>query len=269
MGKWLGAVAVAAVLAAGGGAGVRPAAAADTPGGTGVSPTMETGPTCSPAGTSLALTADGHKFDKDCLAVPAGESFTIRFDNKDSDRHNVAILPSHTATTTLFEGDIVQGPKSLTYNVPALKAGTYHFHCEVHPNLMNGAFVVGTGAPAAPAPAPAPAPKAGPTPAPTMSMGDAKPAPAPTAAAPKTADGAPAVAAPAPAAAARKPDAAPMPSRPAASASAPRAAAAASGSTLPHTGPRSARLLLILAGGALAAGGLSVLGGARRAGSRV
>ncbi|MDQ1500040.1 MAG: hypothetical protein QOI86_3380 [Actinomycetota bacterium] len=266
MGKWLGAVAVAAVLATGGGAGVRPAAAADTPGGSGVSPTMDMGPTCSPAGTSLALTADGHKFDKDCLAVPAGESFTIRFDNKDSDRHNVAILPSHTATTTLFEGDIVQGPKSLTYNVPALKPGTYHFHCEVHPNLMNGAFIVGTAAPAAPAPAPAPAPKAGPTPAPTMSMGDA-PAAGP---APKTADGAPAVAKPAPAAAAApKPDAAAMPSRPASSAPAPKAAAAVGGSTLPHTGPHSARLLLILGGGALAAGGLSVLGGARRAGSRV
>jgi LPXTG-motif cell wall-anchored protein len=225
---------------------------------------MDMGPTCSPAGTSLALTADGHKFDKDCLAVPAGESFTIRFDNKDSDRHNVAILPSHTATTTLFEGDIVQGPKSLTYNVPALKPGTYHFHCEVHPNLMNGAFIVGTAAPAAPAPAPAP--KAGPTPAPTMSMGDA-PAAVP---APKTADGAPAVAAPAPAAAAApKPDAAAMPSRPASSAPAPKAAAAVGGSTLPHTGPHSARLLLILGGGALAAGGLSVLGGARRVGSRV
>jgi LPXTG-motif cell wall-anchored protein len=228
---------------------------------------MEMGPTCSPAGTSLALTADGHKFDKDCLAVPAGQSFTIQFDNKDSDRHNVAILPSHTATTTLFEGDIVQGPKSLTYNVPALKPGTYHFHCEVHPNLMNGAFIVGTAAPAAPAPAPAP--KAGPTPAPTMSMGDAKPAPA-AGPAPKTADGAPAVAAPAPAAAAApKPDAAPMPSRPASSAPAPKAAAAVGGSTLPHTGPHSARLLLVLGGGALAAGGLSVLGGARRAGSRV
>jgi LPXTG-motif cell wall-anchored protein len=263
MGKWLGAVAVAAVLATGGGAGVRPAAAADTPGGSGVSPTMDMGPTCSPAGTSLALTADGHKFDKDCLAVPAGESFTIRFDNKDSDRHNVAILPSHTATTTLFEGDIVQGPKSLTYNVPALKPGTYHFHCEVHPNLMNGAFIVGTAAPAAPAPSPAPAPKAGPTPAPTMSMGDA-PAAVP---APKTADGAPAVAAPAPAAAAApKPEAA---ARPASSAPSPKAAAAVGGSTLPHTGPHSARLLLILGGGALAAGGLSVLGGARRAGSRV
>jgi plastocyanin len=227
---------------------------------------MDMGATCSPAGTSLALTADGHKFDKDCLAVPAGESFTIRFDNKDADRHNVAILPSHTATTTLFEGDIVQGPKSLIYNVPALKAGTYHFHCEVHPNLMNGAFIVGTAAPAAPAPAPTP--KAGPTPAPTMSMGDSKPAPGAAVPIPKTADGAPAASAPAPAAV-PKPDAAAMPSRPASGAPAPKAAAAAGGASLPHTGPHSARLLLIVAGAALAVGGLSVLGGARRAGSTV
>ena len=268
MGKWFGALAAAAVLTAGGGAGVRPAAAADTPGGSGVAPTMEMGTTCTPAGTSLALTAEGHKFDKDCLAVPAGETFTIRFDNKDSDRHNVAILPSHTATTTFFEGDILAGPKSLVYNVPALKAGTYHFHCEVHPNLMNGTFIVGTAAAAptpapAPAPAPTPAAKPAPTPPPTMSMGDAKPAPAPAVPAPKMADAAPAAPA---SSAASKPDAMAMPSRTAAGASAPKAAVA--GTNLPRTGPHSAHLLLILAGAALAAGGLSVLGGARRAGSR-
>jgi plastocyanin len=263
MGKGFGAIAVAAVLAAGGGAGIRPAAADD----------MKMGPTCSPAGTSLALTAQDHKFDKGCLAVPAGDSFTIRFDNKDNDRHNVAILPSHTATTTLFQGDIVAGPKSLTYNVPALKAGTYHFHCEVHPNLMNGVFVVGTGAAAAaPAPAPAPAtpPAAKPAPTPpTMSMGDkpaAKPAPAPAAPTPKMADAAPATAAPAPAPKAPAAVAAvPAPTRAAASAAAPKAA----GKALPRTGPHSARLLLLLAGAALAAGGLSVLAGARRQTARI
>src|SRR5439155_26607018 len=127
----------------------------DMLGGRGVSPQMEMGPgaTCSPAGTSLMLTAQDHKFDKDCLAVPAGQAFTIRFDNKDTDRHNLAILPSHMATTTFFQGDIVMGPKSITYSVPAaLKSGTWHFHCEIHPNLMNGTFIVAANsAPAAPA----------------------------------------------------------------------------------------------------------------------
>jgi len=58
----------------------------------------------------LAITAQDHKFDKDCLAVPAGQAFTIKFDNKDADRHNLAILPSHMATETFFQGDIVAGP---------------------------------------------------------------------------------------------------------------------------------------------------------------
>jgi plastocyanin len=241
MRKWVGAVAVAGVLAATGGPGAGVALADD----------MKMGPTCAPAGTSLALTAQDHKFDKDCLAVPAGETFTIRFDNKDADRHNVAILPSHTSTETLFQGDILPGPKSSTYSVPALKGGTYHFHCEVHPNLMNGTFIVaaGPGAPAA-APAPATAATPAPAPAPTTSMADdkaaAKPAPGPAAGPTE----------PAPMTAAT-----PAPARSAASAAAPKAAAAA----LPRTGPQSARLLLLLAGIAFAVGGLSVVGGARRA----
>src|SRR5439155_11507285 len=130
---------------------------------------------CSPAGTSLMLSAHEHKFYKDCLAVPAGQAFTPGFDSKDSDRNNVAILPSHMATTTFFQGDIVMGPKSITYSVPALKPGTWHFHCEVHPNLMNGTFIVAEGS-SAPAPMPGPMPGAMPGAAPAP---PAK-APAPT-----------------------------------------------------------------------------------------
>jgi plastocyanin len=217
------------------------------------------------------LVAQDHKFDKDCLAVPAGKAFTIRFDNKDSDRHNVAILPSHMATQTFFQGDIIMGPMSFTYSVPALKPGTWHFHCEIHPNLMNGTFVVGTGS-EAPAPMPAPPAKAAPAPTPPpMSMdkpatppaaGTAPAAPMPKAsssAAPAP-DPAPA-AAPAPAAPAPKPAMSdmPAPSRQAAAAPAPAAAAA----PLAGTGSQSG-LLVLAAGLALAAGGLSVLAGARR-----
>ncbi|MGH9009545.1 MAG: cupredoxin domain-containing protein, partial [Acidimicrobiia bacterium] len=144
---------------------------------------------CSPSGTSLALTAERHAFDRNCLAVRAGEAFTIRFENRDIDRHNVAIVPSHTSTETLFQGDIVPGPKNTVYAVPNLKAGTYHFHCEIHPNLMNGTFMVAAAPPATSA-------KPSTTPSPTMSMGEdtpaAVPAPAPKPdAAPRTAASAP------------------------------------------------------------------------------
>jgi plastocyanin len=237
MGKGFGAAAAAvlAVLAAGPGV----ARAAD----------------CSPSGTSLALTAENYAFDTDCLAVRAGEAFTIRLDNRDNDRHNVAILPSHTSTETLFQGDIVPGPKSTVYAVPNLKAGTYHFHCEIHPNLMNGTFIVAAASTATPGAKP------NTTPSPTMSMGGDTPAAAPAPAAPKP-DTAPRAAASAPATSAAPAGAA------SGAAAAPKSAAAA-GKNLPHTGPGSSRLLLLLAGLTLAAGGLSVLGGAPRAPSRL
>jgi LPXTG-motif cell wall-anchored protein len=87
-----------------------------------------------------------------------------------------------------------------------------------------------------------------------MSMGADKPAAVP-APAPKAAAAMPAMPAPAPKAAAAATPA------PAGTTTGARRAAG----TLPHTGPHSARLLLLLAGILFAVGGLSVVGGARRA----
>jgi len=98
--------------------------------------------TCEPAGTSLSIVAEGTKWNADCLAAPAGQAFTIVMDNKDTVAHNVAILKSHSATDVQFRGELLQGPKQTTYEIPALSAGTYVFHCEVHPTQMRGTFVV-------------------------------------------------------------------------------------------------------------------------------
>ncbi len=97
---------------------------------------------CAPSGTSLAITASGTKFDKDCLAAPASQAFTITYDNKDSLAHNIAILESHSASEVLFRAEIFQGPKVESLRVGALKPGIYAFHCEVHPAQMSGTFVV-------------------------------------------------------------------------------------------------------------------------------
>jgi LPXTG-motif cell wall-anchored protein len=200
---------------------------------------------CSPSGTSLALAAEKHAFDRDCLAVRAGEAFTIRFENRDSDRHNVAILPSHTSAESQFQGDILPGPKNTVYAVPSLKAGTYHFHCEIHPNLMNGTFIVSAAPPATSA-------KPSTTPSPTMSMGEDTPAAAPAQA-------------PKPDAAPRTAASAPSPAGSATGSAAASRTPAVAGDNLPRTGPDSSRMLILLAGLALAAGGLSVFGSAGRA----
>jgi plastocyanin len=109
-------------------------------------------PTCAPGPKSLDVTAKGIAFLETCLAAPADKPFTINFTNDDAGTpHDVAILDHGPATDTsaklLFEpkggvaGALV-GPGSTKYDVPALKAGTYFFFCQVHPTSMFGTFIV-------------------------------------------------------------------------------------------------------------------------------
>ena len=55
--------------------------------------------------------------------------------------HNVAIYRDESAEESLFVGDLVDGPTTATYDVPALDAGDYYFRCDVHP-AMNGTLEV-------------------------------------------------------------------------------------------------------------------------------
>ncbi|HEX2117938.1 MAG TPA: cupredoxin domain-containing protein [Acidimicrobiales bacterium] len=96
---------------------------------------------CEPSGTQLTISAQGTRFNTDCLAAPADRPFTIVFDNKDQIAHNIQILESHSATSALFDAEII--PAGIrTLNVPALRAGTFAFHCKIHPGQMSGTFVV-------------------------------------------------------------------------------------------------------------------------------
>lgn len=88
--------------------------------------------------------------DGSCIRVAADEAFVIDFDNQDpaatAGQHNIAIFPSATALSdVLFRGDLISGPATAEYEVPALAAGQYYFHCDVHPQ-MTGQVVVEAGA---------------------------------------------------------------------------------------------------------------------------
>ena len=109
-------------------------------GGSGLGNTVHEA-TCSPSGTSLRISADHLHYSIDCLAAPANQPFTIAFDNKDSGvAHNVRIYT--TSGRTLFNGSITTGSKAIDYHVSTLAPGTYRFHCDVHPDSMQGTFIV-------------------------------------------------------------------------------------------------------------------------------
>jgi hypothetical protein len=106
---------------------------------------------CEPEGTGLAIEAppgaltDG--FSTDCLAVNAGEAYTIDFNNQDPGQtHNVNVYTDSSAAESLLmpalEGGIV-GPDSITYEgEPIEEAGDFFFQCDFHATTMTGTFVV-------------------------------------------------------------------------------------------------------------------------------
>jgi cytochrome c oxidase subunit II len=86
-----------------------------------------------------SITAKDIAFNKDCLSGPVNKEFEITFENQEAVPHNVAFFEGDDATAprVLPEADTppFPGPRSTTYNLPALEAGAYYFHCDVHPGM--------------------------------------------------------------------------------------------------------------------------------------
>ena len=91
----------------------------------------------------LTVVAAELAFDTDTIELPADTPTQIVMDNKDAGvPHNIAIYADDTLAEVLFQGELFTGPGEITYDIPALPAGEYYFHCDVHPN-MNGTVIVG------------------------------------------------------------------------------------------------------------------------------
>jgi plastocyanin len=96
-----------------------------------------------------SIAADNVSFNKDCLSGPVNKPFDIKFDNQEPVPHNVVFFDGQNADAPRILPATATppfpGPKETTYKLPALKAGSYFFHCEVHPTAMQGKLQVRTG----------------------------------------------------------------------------------------------------------------------------
>lgn len=121
----------------------QPAAPAGMQPATPSTSTLAPGHECPARATTAQLTANNIAFHPACLAAVAGKPFTLTFDNKEPVVHNIVIFRGSDATgTNVFRGQIFRGPRVVEERVPALRAGDYFFHCDVHPQAMQGKLVV-------------------------------------------------------------------------------------------------------------------------------
>ncbi len=147
---WIVGVAIAGFgVAAIGCAGADSAGA--TPGAAGatgaVAPTVAPSP--SFAGQVIDIVAKDREFSLTEMEVAAGSAFEIRFENQDNYDHAIyvteGVRPSNLSSeveamaffeTSLFKGEYVRGPATITYRVAGLAPGTYQFFCPPHPPML-------------------------------------------------------------------------------------------------------------------------------------
>jgi len=99
--------------------------------------------TCEPSGSSLSLVAHNISWNQICLAVVAGQPFTVSVTNQDPGiQHNFSIYDSFFEKTKYFTSPKITGPATETLNAPPLPPGHYYFQCDVHGPAMSGAFIV-------------------------------------------------------------------------------------------------------------------------------
>ena len=92
-----------------------------------------------PVADGPTIVAKDMKFQTTSVEVKAGTNITVHFHNQDSAPHNIAIYTDSGAGTPVSVGEVVTSSKA-DQVVPALKAGSYFFRCDVHHD-MTGTIV--------------------------------------------------------------------------------------------------------------------------------
>jgi plastocyanin len=124
----------------------RPPASASPSGS--AAPSASAAASGSPAtdvGSTVTIVAtDATKFDTPAVETAKDKPFTLVFDNKDATvAHNVVVMnPDESPVQMGGDTTPFTGPAMRRYTMPGLPAGSYPFHCQVHPVAMTGTLTV-------------------------------------------------------------------------------------------------------------------------------
>jgi hypothetical protein len=91
----------------------------------------------------LQLIAEGGKWDKTTLAAPAGSIWHITVVSQEPiGHHNFVVASGKTFEERIYTGKNLLPKATVTYDIPALPAGSYLFICTVHPETMTGTLTL-------------------------------------------------------------------------------------------------------------------------------
>jgi plastocyanin len=88
------------------------------------------------------VTSGGIVFDSNCLVAPAGDPFTITYDNEAAGiPHNVNVF-TEQGGDSLGATELTPGPDTQELDLEPLDEGSYYFQCDAHPTQMFGTLAV-------------------------------------------------------------------------------------------------------------------------------
>src|SRR5439155_24259771 len=107
------------------------------------------GPAAGPpaSGAVLNITAKDLAFNPRSLTARPNTAVTVAMNNQDEGiQHNFSVFRNNRATDPMSPGsvssDLFTGPGVHNFNFTTAGPGTYYFRCDVHPDQMNGSFIV-------------------------------------------------------------------------------------------------------------------------------
>ena len=97
-----------------------------------------------PSSSTFTVVGQNLLFNLTQLNAAAGAPVTIVFDNEDSAvAHNIHFFSGASSSgTSVGATDIIAGPSTATLSLGVLAAGSYFYHCDVHPVQMQGHLTV-------------------------------------------------------------------------------------------------------------------------------